>query len=198
MAGRPRTTAKRLAEIEERVYHTAHRTLEKLRPKQYAARQYEDEETQDELCLCWNVAVEEAKEAWWYLEELLQLLEAAGGIAVTVLGSSEGQGVAERGGRGRGGWNGGRQKGRDLTSRRAILRFSSARVRERASLPRIDRSIVGSPALAAVAGISNRIPRGIVGGTPDISLRGGQQRSVKMGKQPIAAWLCRCPSSQLS
>ena len=79
MSGRPRTQAKRLAEVEERVY-ACYTDLEKLRPAQHAARQYEDEETQDELCLCWNVAVEEAKEAWWYLEELLQLLEERAGL----------------------------------------------------------------------------------------------------------------------
>jgi hypothetical protein len=79
MAGRPKTQAKRLAEIEERVY-AVYMDLEKLRPKQYAARQYEDEETQDELCLCWNIAVEETKETWGYLEELLVLLEQRAGL----------------------------------------------------------------------------------------------------------------------
>ena len=92
MAGRPRTQAKRVAEVEERVY-ASYTALEKLRPKQYAARQYEDEETQDELCLCWNGAVEEAKEAWWCLEELLELLEQRAGSPSLYLDRARARGL---------------------------------------------------------------------------------------------------------
>lgn len=97
MAGRPRTQAKKLAEIEERLY-ACYVDLEKLRPKQYAARQDEDEETQHELCLCWNDAVEEAKEAWWCLEELLQLLEARAGSPALYLDRARSRGLLNEGG----------------------------------------------------------------------------------------------------
>ena len=97
MAGRPKTMVKRLAEVEERVY-ASYTALEKLRPKQHAARRHEDEETQDELCLCWNVAVEEAKEAWGYLEELLQLLEERAGSPSLYLDRARSRGLLKEGG----------------------------------------------------------------------------------------------------
>ena len=68
----------------------------KVMPGQYAARQDEDEEKQDELCESWNTVVEEAREAWGHLEVLLELIQSAGGPASIVPGSSEVPGAAER------------------------------------------------------------------------------------------------------
>ena len=92
MAGKPRTMAKRVAEVEERVY-ASYAALEKLRPAQYAARQDEDEEWQDEVCLLWNAAVEGAREAWGLLEELLQLLEERAGLPSLYLDRARARGL---------------------------------------------------------------------------------------------------------
>ncbi len=94
MAGRPRTMAMRVAEVEERVY-TSYTALEKSRPKQYAARADDDEAMQDELGLLWNVAVEEARETWGYLEELLQLLESGAGTPLLYLDRARSRGLLE-------------------------------------------------------------------------------------------------------
>ena len=54
MAGRPRTMAKRLAELEEAAFQL-NLNLCALRPAQYAARQ--GDEGDDELAVWWNEAV---------------------------------------------------------------------------------------------------------------------------------------------
>ena len=84
MAGRPKTMVKRVTPLEEAAFWL-YRDLHGMRPAQYAARQYDEEETQDELCSCWNEAVEEVGEALDRLQELLELLEQRAGLSHRLL-----------------------------------------------------------------------------------------------------------------
>ena len=72
----------------EEIAYQLYRDLCKLRPAQYAARQYDQDdeaETQSDLCSYWNGAVEAVRDGWEALEELLELLEERAGLPYRTL-----------------------------------------------------------------------------------------------------------------
>ncbi len=77
MAGRPKTMAKKLAEIEERAFGVYSDLLE-LRPCQYAAR--EGGEGEDKIARWWNVACQAMGEASLTAHILLGHIEERAGL----------------------------------------------------------------------------------------------------------------------
>ena len=82
MAGRPKTMAKRLAEIEERAFRLSV-DLCKLRPYQY--REREGAEGEDEYAAVWNAAVRATSSAANAVNHLLGLAEERAGLDFDVL-----------------------------------------------------------------------------------------------------------------
>ena len=76
MAGRPRTMAKRLAQLEASAFET-YRSLEALRPPQHAARQGEEG---DDLACAWNEACRALGMASIALSILLEYAEERAGL----------------------------------------------------------------------------------------------------------------------
>ena len=77
MAGRPKTTARKLAELEERAFQL-HADVCNLRPGQYAER--EGQEGLDEYAAAWNESCEATKAASNTVNLLLGLAEERAGL----------------------------------------------------------------------------------------------------------------------
>jgi hypothetical protein len=76
MAGRPKTTAKRIADLEAIAYQLSV-DVSKARPQQYADR--EGREADDDLALAWNEAAAAVKEAAAKMDALLYFIEDKAG-----------------------------------------------------------------------------------------------------------------------